>query len=230
MATRLSLPGPAPSAPVDPQVATIRPTTAAVPSRVIVLACSAGGLEALTAVLGPLPSELPAAVIVLQHVAPGHRSLLAALLARRCRLPVHDALDGQQLVDGRVYVVPPGKHALVTASGAVSLIDTDSTPRYRPSADLLLSSLATGMGSRTIAVVLSGGGSDGATGALAVHALGGTVIAADEASSAHFAMPAAAIARDDAVDLVLPVDAIPAALLSLLTRPTEPVAGEPPGA
>ena len=204
--------------------------TAPLPSRVVALVCSAGGFEALTAVLGPLPGELPAAVIVLRHTAPGHRSLLAPLLAARCRLPVHDALQGEQLVDGRVYVVPPGKHALVTSTGALALIDTDSTPRYRPSADLLLSSLASGMGSRTIAVVLSGGGSDGATGALAVHTLGGIVIAADEASSGHFAMPRAAIDRDDAVDVVLPVDAIPATLRSLLAPPVGAVGEEPTGA
>ena len=68
---------------------------------------------------------------------------------------------------------------------------------------------------RTIAVILSGGGSDGATGAVALHDFGGTVIAADKASSAHFAMPEAAISRDDAVDYVLPTDDIPALLVSL---------------
>jgi two-component system chemotaxis response regulator CheB len=206
------------------------PTAAALPSRVIVLACSAGGFDALTGVLGPLPAGLPAAVIVLRHIAPGHRSLLAPLLARRCRLPVRDAKHGERLVDGRVYVVPPGKHMLVTPAAAVVLIDSDGPPPYRPSADLLLATLAVGMGSRTIAVVLSGGGSDAATGALAVHLLDGIVIAADRATSLHFAMPSAAIARDDAVDLVLPVDAIPAALLSLLGSAPGPAGEQQPGA
>ena len=77
-------------------------------------------------------------------------------------------------------------------------------------------------GPRVVAVVLSGGGTDGATGAVAVHDLGGTVIAADRTSSAVFGMPAAAIGRDDAMHHVLPVDKIPGRLTALVA-----VAGRP---
>ncbi|WP_051736639.1 chemotaxis protein CheB [Pseudonocardia halophobica] len=188
------------------------------PPRIVVLACSAGGLDALARVLRPLPADLPAAFVVVQHQRPGQGGLLAPILAKRCCMPVHEVRHGELLREGRVYVVPPGRHALATTAGTLALISTDGPPPYRPSADLLLSSLAVTAGPRTIAVILSGGGSDGATGAVAVHDFGGTVLAADEASSAHFAMPAAAIARDDAVDRVLPVDDIAAALVALLGR------------
>jgi two-component system chemotaxis response regulator CheB len=183
---------------------------------VIALICSAGGLEALTEVLAPLPADLPAAVIVLQHQAPNRRGWLAPILARRSRLPVHDAGHGDVLLPGHVFVIPSGVHALVTPAGTVALIASDGPPPYRPSADLLLAALAVTFGSRIIAVILSGAGNDGATGAVAVHDFGGTVFAADQASSKHFAMPAAAIGRDDAVDEVLPVTQIPSALLRAL--------------
>jgi two-component system chemotaxis response regulator CheB len=111
-------------------------------------------------------------------------------------------------------------HALVTTENTLALIASDGPPPYRPSADLLLTSLAVVAAKRTIAVILSGTGHDGATGAVAIHDFGGTVIAADRASSAWFGMPEAAIGRDDAVDYVLPVDEIPELLVSLAKEPT----------
>lgn len=192
------------------------------PARVVALVCSAGGLQALQRVLGPLPADFPASVVVLQHQHPAGPGLLARILARTCRLPVRAARNGDVLTAGVVLVVPPGVHALATASNTLALIASDGRPP-RPSADLLLTSLAATAGERVVAVVLSGGGTDGATGAVAVHDLGGTVIAADRASSAVFGMPAAAIGRDDAVDRVLPVDEIPGMLTALLL-PADPTA------
>jgi two-component system, chemotaxis family, protein-glutamate methylesterase/glutaminase len=181
----------------------------------VALVCSAGGLQALIDVLRPLPADFPAAIIVLQHQSPDHPSYLVNILARNCALPVSVARHGAALRAGMVVVVPPGKHALATVGNRLALISTDHSVPYRPSADLLLTSLALVAARRTIAVILSGGGSDGATGAVAVHDFGGTVIAADKASSAYFGMPEAAISRDDAVDHVLPVGEIPALLISL---------------
>lgn len=192
------------------------------PPPVVALVCSAGGLPALQRVLTPLPPDFPAAVIVLQHQRPDRRSMLAPLLARNCRLPVRDARNGDALTAGTVLVVPPGSHALATSHNTLALIASDGPPPYRPSADLLLTSLAVTAGTRVVAVVLSGGGTDGATGAVAVHDLGGTVIAADRASSAVFGMPAAAIGRDDAVNHVLPVDKIPGLLTALLAAAGTP--------
>jgi two-component system chemotaxis response regulator CheB len=189
-------------------------TTAEPP--IVALVCSAGGLDALAAVLSRLPGDFPGAVVVLQHQAPERKSRLAPILATRCRLPVHVAEDGTQLRPGEVVVVPPGKHALLTVENRVALIDSDGTPPYRPSADLLLTSLALVAARRTIAVILSGGGHDGATGATAIHEFGGIVLASDKESSQHFAMPEAAIARDDVVDYVLRVDDIADCLASLL--------------
>jgi two-component system, chemotaxis family, protein-glutamate methylesterase/glutaminase len=185
---------------------------------IVALVCSAGGLKALISVLSPLPATFPAAVIVQQHQSPDLPSYLAGILARKCALPVSVAGNDAVLRSGTVLVVPPGKHALVTAGNRLALIGADHLMPYRPSADLLFTSLALIAPQRTIAVILSGLGSDGATGAVAVHDFGGVVIAADKASSEYFAMPQAAISHDGAVDHVLPVDEIPALLISL-TRP-----------
>lgn len=183
----------------------------------VALVCSAGGLEALERVLAPLPSDFPGAVIVLQHQPPDRVSHLADVLRHHSRLPVRVAQQDDRLTGGTVFVVPPGHHAVVTADNTIVLIVTNKTPPYRPSADLLLTSLALTAAPRSVAVVLSGRGHDGATGATALHEFGGTVIASDRASSAYFDMPEAAIQRNEAVDHVLPVDAIPALLVALTT-------------
>jgi two-component system chemotaxis response regulator CheB len=194
---------------------------------IVALVCSAGGLGALKDVLGGLPHDFPAAVIVLQHTHPHHPDLLAPILAKACKLPVSVATHLAELESGRVFVVPPGTHALVTTDNRVALLQSDGPPPYRPSADLLLCSLATAAARRTIAVVLSGTGHDGATGACAVHNFGGIVLASDAASSVCFQMPSAAIGRDDAVDYVLPVTDIASALVALVEQDL-PWQGEAP--
>lgn len=179
---------------------------------VVGLVASTGGLEALTRVLAPLPAGFPAAIIGLQHQSPEHTSRLAEILDRRCALAVTVADHGTRLSRGSVFIAPPGRHVLLTRRQRLALMVSGAYPPHRPSADLLLTSLALVSGPKAVAVVLSGKGNDGATGATAVHDFGGVVIAADEASSREFAMPAAAIGREDAVDYVLHVDRIAACL------------------
>lgn len=183
---------------------------------IVALVCSAGGLQALSSVLSGLPPGFPAAVIVLQHQHPGQPGYLAPILNRLCALPVSRGEHGAELTAGQVVVVPPGKHALVTTDNRLALISSDGPPPYRPSADLLFTSLALVAAHRTIAVILSGGGSDGATGATAVHDFGGLVIASDARTSSHYSMPSAAIGRDGAVDFVLPLEDIAGKLEALV--------------
>jgi two-component system chemotaxis response regulator CheB len=187
---------------------------------VIALVCSSGGLDALTQVLGPLPADLPAAVLVLQHTSPETRSRLAEVLAARTELTVMPAEDAELLEPGVVLVAPSGGHLLITTEGRVEVIMSGSVPPYRPSADLLLTSMALAVGTRAIAVVLSGKGNDGATGATAIHHFGGVVIVTDEASSLEYAMPQATLDRDHLVDHVVPLDEVAALLVGLSTAPT----------
>lgn len=182
---------------------------------VVALVSSAGGLEALSAVLAPLALGFPAAVIAMQHVSPHRESHLPQVLSRRTVLPVAAAKEGDLLVPGRVLVTPAAKHLLVGTDERVRLINAGRIPPARPSADLLLCTLAVAVGPRAIAVILTGSGTDGALGVQAVHTYGGRTLVQDEASAQQFGMPAAAVLADTPAP-PLPLDEIAAALLGLV--------------
>jgi two-component system chemotaxis response regulator CheB len=187
--------------------------------QVVALIASAGGFEAVSTVLEGLPENLDAAVVVLIHQAPDRENPLVSLLQRRSPLPVVAAQDDAPLAAGLVVVAPPGKHTLVTSGPRIALIVSGASPPSRPSADLLLATLATASGPLATAVVLSGGGHDGATGATAIHRLGGTVIASSEATSEHFAMPQATIERAHFVDHIVELNEIAGVLLKVINAP-----------
>jgi two-component system chemotaxis response regulator CheB len=189
---------------------------------VVALVSSTGGLDATSRVLAGLGVDCPAAIVVLQHQSPEAHSRLASILQTRTALPVLVAREGDRLLAGRVLVAPTAFHTLITPDRRIALIASGDPPPYRPSADLLLTTLALAVGRCAVAVVLSGHGNDGATGATAVHRFGGVVIAGDEATSAAFGMPSATIDRADVIDHVVPVDDIGALVMTLvgpLSRP-----------
>lgn len=191
----------------------------------VVVASSAGGVQALGHLVGGLPAEFDLPVVVVQHVDPRHRSLLVEILGRRSALPVEHAEEGTRLQRGTIYVAPPGSHVLVNQDGSLSLSKAELVHFVRPSADLLFDSAAASYTDRLIAVVLTGSGEDGASGVRAVKKMGGTVLAQDQESSDFFGMPGAAIATGE-VDFVLPLDEIPAALVTLAGARREPESGE----
>jgi two-component system chemotaxis response regulator CheB len=160
---------------------------------VVALVTSSGGLDALTQVLAPLPHDLAAAVLVVQHLSPDHPSHLARILDQRTTLPVREAENDDELTPGTVLIAPPARHLLVTSEARVGLIDSGSLPPARPSADLLLATLAVTCGPRALAVVLTGKGTDAQAGIRAIAHCGGTVYAQDHATSVHHGMPDAAI-------------------------------------
>lgn len=187
------------------------------PFRIVAIASSAGGLNALTEVLSAFPSDFPVPIVVVQHLDPRHRSLMAEILGRKTRLGVHQASDGDTLEPGTVLMAPPDEHLLVNADGTVSLSHTELVHFVRPSADLLFESTAASYGEAAIAVVLTGSGQDGSMGVRAVASTGGTVIAQDETTSEFFGMPGAAIATG-CVDFVLPLGEIPRSLITLVQQ------------
>jgi two-component system chemotaxis response regulator CheB len=178
---------------------------------VIALVTSAGGLNALTQVLGPLPADLPAAILVVQHIDPEHTSALAAILDSRTALTVHPADNDDLLVAGTVLVAPPARHLLVTSDARIGLINSGQFPPSRPSADLLLATLAVTCGPRALAVVLTGRGTDAQAGIRAIRHCGGAVFAQSEATSEHFGMPGAAI-DTGLVDAVMPLSDVAEAI------------------
>jgi len=179
--------------------------------RVAIIAASAGGVNALGAVLSRLPPDFPLPIVVVQHIDPHHASLMASILARRTCLRVKEAAQDDALVAGTVYVAPPDFHAEFQA-GAICLTHTPRVHFSRPSADR--SFLSGAEQGRVIGVVLSGAGVDGAAGVVAIKAAGGVVIAQDAATADHSGMPQAAI-ETGAVEYVLPLDEIGPALTAL---------------
>ncbi|HEX6902985.1 MAG TPA: chemotaxis protein CheB [Thermoanaerobaculia bacterium] len=169
---------------------------------VIALVASAGGLEALTAVLRELPADLPAAVVVGQHLA-GYASQLVQILRRRIALPIVWAEDGARLAPGHIFVAPSRKRLEVMPDGAFAVSPGDGGLRDRP-LDVLLASLADSFGPRALGVVLTGMGSDGAAGARALKGAGGIVIVQSEDTAEQPSMPRSAI-EVGAADLVLPL-------------------------
>jgi two-component system chemotaxis response regulator CheB len=183
---------------------------------VVALVGSAGGLDALIRVISPLPADLAASVLVLLHQSPDRPSQLTPILRRHTALVVDTAADGTVLRAGQLLVIPPGQHLIVTAESRIGLIDSDQVPPARPSADLLLTSLAATCGRRALAVVLSGLGHDGQAGVRAIAHCGGSALAQDAATAKFHSMPAAAIATHQ-VRQILPVDEIAAAICRHVT-------------
>ena len=184
------------------------------PFEVVALAASAGGLNALTHVLTALPREFPASLVVVQHLDPRHRSLMAEILARRTKITVKEAREGDVLHPGSAYVAPSNRHLLVNPDHTLSLTQTELVHFVRPSADLLFESTAASFKERAIAVVLSGSGSDGAMGVKAIKKMGGTVIVQNARHAEFGGMPEAAQATG-VVDFVLELDEIAPALQKL---------------
>ncbi len=187
------------------------------PIEVVAFGSSAGGLAALSQVLTRLGRNFPAAITIVQHVDPHHPSLMADILAKRTRLVVKEAHAGDRLEPGTALVAPPDRHLLVNEDGTISLTQTQLVHFVRPSADLLFESVAAAYGPRAVAVVLTGSGSDGSLGVQAVKNRGGVVIVQEVASAQFPSMPSAAI-QTGAVDYVLPLEEIPEALMTLVTR------------
>jgi two-component system chemotaxis response regulator CheB len=184
-----------------------------------VVACgsSAGGLNALTELLSRLPADFPAAVAVVQHLDPRHRSLMADILARRTRLRVKEAEEGEPLRAGTVYIAPPNRHLLVNPDGRLALADSELVHFLRPSADLLFESVAASFQDRAIGIVLSGTGKDASMGVTAIKSTGGTVIAQDPKTAEFPGMPEEAIATGN-IDFVLPLAEIADALITLVMK------------
>lgn len=181
------------------------------PTPAVAIVASAGGLAAIGRVLSGLPDDLGAAVIVVMHLLPKHRSMLAQLLDRHTDLHVKTAESGDEIRPGWVYVGPPDVHVLVNGEGQLRLDDGPPLHHLRPSGDRLLDSLANDYDGRCLAVILTGAGSDGASGALAVKAAGGRVIVQDPELSEHGGMPTAAIATG-AADSVTSLEMIASAI------------------
>ncbi len=185
------------------------------PFDIVAIGASAGGFAAVRSLLEALPADFSAAIAVVQHLDPRHRSVMAELLTRRTALDVRQADVSSVCTSGVALIAPPDHHMLVDGRGRVTLTQTELVHFVRPSADLLFESVAAGYRERAIAVVLTGTGSDGAQGVVAIKKTGGTVIVQDEGSSEFYGMPSAAI-KTGCVDFVLGLEEIAPTLVTMV--------------
>lgn len=191
--------------------------------QLVVLLASAGGLEALSTVLRDLPSDFPAAVVVQQHLG-GHDSLLTTILRRQTGRAIDWAQDGMRLRPAQVAVCPPSVLLELTSEGRCCLRDAQNHQALV--FDVLLASLAATYGPRSVAVVLSGSGHDGAAGTVAMKRAGAVVIAQSPETAQYPSMPIAA-ARAGA-DLVLDVAEIAGVLTAIAAGDPLPTPRVPP--
>jgi len=194
----------------------------------IVIAASAGGVEALREVPSRLPHGFPVPIVVVQHRTSA--SVLHEVLARQSALPVKLAEHAEKIRPGIVYLAPPDSHVVVH-DGRFALRDGRKIRHVRSSANPLFSSAADTFANRVIGVVLTGVGRDATDGVQSIHAAGGIVIAQNQATSLFHGMAHSAIATG-CVDRVLPIEQIAPALIELVAGddPCESAIAEAVGA
>lgn len=187
------------------------------PSHFIGIGASAGGLEAIEAFFKNMPSRNNLAFVVVQHLSPDYKSLMVELLTKKTEMPVHRAEEGMEVLAGNVYLIPPKKN-LTIFHGKLLLNDKDTTQGISLPIDIFLRSLAEDQAERTIAIILSGTGSDGTRGVRAIKEFGGMVMVQSEESAKFDGMPRSAISTGVA-DFILPPEEMPAQLLAYVAHP-----------
>lgn len=159
---------------------------------VVGIGASAGGLEALTAFVSGLTAGLGCVYVVAQHMAPNHRSLMAEILGRETGLTVREARNGEKPEPDVVYIVPAGAN-LVFAKGLFRLSTPPREVSPKPSINLLFQSIAKEFDELAVGIVLSGTGTDGSRGLLAIKAAGGLTMVQIPESAKYDGMPRSAI-------------------------------------
>ncbi len=200
-------------APLRTEVLAARSSDA--PPRLLAIAASTGGPNALAEVLSSLPHDFPLPIVITQHMPPVFTTLLAQRLERDSGRPCAEAQDGAPMLPNHTYIAPGGFHMLVqTHEGRAFTRLTQTEPENfcRPSADPMLRSAAAVYGASTFGVVLTGMGEDGREGCREVHRRGGRIIVQDEASSVVWGMPGA-VANAGLAHDVLPLNQIAQAIL-----------------
>jgi len=207
-----------PAQPVAAQLPLVRRAFSSHAPRVLVVGSSTGGPQALMSLvteLGPVIDRFP--VLITQHMPPTFTTILAEHLARSSRRAAHEAIDGEAVKPGTIYLAPGGRHMRVVRQGADATIALDDGPPVnfcKPAVDPLFTSAIDVWQGGVLAVVLTGMGSDGMRGGKDIVAAGGSVIAQDEATSVVWGMPGAA-ANAGICAAVLPLNQIAPKLVRL---------------
>jgi two-component system chemotaxis response regulator CheB len=191
-------------------------SSACVTRDVVVVAASAGGVEALRSLVSSLPEDLPASIFVVLHVRPSFLSLLPKLLSKWGPLPASHAEDGETIQHGRIYVAPSDRHLLLDGE-KLSVVLGPTENHTRPAADPLFRSAAKHYGARSVGIVLSGYLADGTAGLLEIKRAGGVTIVQDPDEAIVPSMPKNALTAVK-VDYKLPADQMGAVLAKLAAQ------------
>jgi two-component system chemotaxis response regulator CheB len=192
----------------------------------IVVGASAGGVEALRALVGGLPADLPATVLVVLHLPAGGSSALAPILDRAGPLPVETARAGEPVRPGTIRVAPPDHHLLVM-DGHLALSRGPTENGHRPSINALFRSAALAAGPTVTGVQLSGALDDGVAGLVSIVARGGLVMVQDPEEALYTSMPEHAIRQVDP-DYVLPAGDMGEVLAKIAMDAVDVAAAPPP--
>jgi two-component system chemotaxis response regulator CheB len=205
-------------APAVPQL--VRRAFSTQAPRALLIGSSTGGPQALMALVAEIGSVIDRfPVLITQHMPPTFTTILAEHLARSSHRPAHEAVDGEVVKAGQIYLAPGGRHMRVARHGADAVIALDDGPPVnycKPAVDPLFASAIDIWHAGILAVVLTGMGSDGMRGGKEIVAAGGSVIAQDEASSVVWGMPGAA-ANAGICAAVLPLNQIAQKLVRLFS-------------
>jgi two-component system chemotaxis response regulator CheB len=199
-ATALPSPPSRPSGPITIPRTTL---TGGLP-RLCCIAISTGGPAALTELIPALPVDLRLAIVIVQHMPAGFTGPLAERLNASSRIAVREAQDGDRPLAGAVLIAPGDRHLEFDDRGMVTLTAGPPVNGCRPAADVTMLSAVKIYGRRTLGLVMTGMGKDGAAGALAIKRAEGKTCAQDQQTSVIYGMPKAAIDAG-AIDEVLPL-------------------------
>jgi two-component system, chemotaxis family, protein-glutamate methylesterase/glutaminase len=196
------------------------------PSRIIAIGVSTGGPQALQYLFSQIPPDFPGCIVVVQHMPQGFTEMFARRLDESCALEVKEAQSGDLLLAGRVLICPGDRHLKVRRMdhGDVAiLVDQARVNGHRPSVDVLFHSVAQEFGRKTIGVLMTGMGEDGAAGLGAIREAGGFTIAQHPDSCVVDSMPRAAIQNGFAHRVV----SLSAMAEALITKCAGELPGEP---
>lgn len=185
---------------------------------VVAIGVSTGGPPAVQAVLSSFPKDFPASVLIAQHMPAAFTGPFASRLNSICDISVKEAEDGEPLATGVAYIAPGGKHLRLAQKGTKRFISVNGEPAdalYKPSANVLIDSVAQVAGHRSVGVILTGMGSDGLEGIGTLRSKGAPTLAQNEASCVVYGMPKA-IVDAGLADEVLDINGMGPAILDKL--------------
>ncbi|MDB5283925.1 MAG: chemotaxis protein, partial [Bacteroidota bacterium] len=182
---------------------------------VIGIGASAGGLEAIHALFDNVPEDTGFSFIVIQHLSPDHKSLIAELLSKHTLMQVYEVKEGLSLRPNCIYVIPPQK-LLTLKHGRLILHDKPKSKVPNNAIDIFFESLALEKKDKAVGIILSGTGTDGAKGLMAIKAAGGTTVVQDPLTAAFDGMPYAGVAAG--ADMILPPEMIAEELVDYLAH------------